>query len=137
MITGNLRVQEQVEREIAKRLSLKGLSLSDVEIVRAQGEDQVRAMLKNDGTLRQGAAAVSSQELSLLVDYAVRMAAQLSARIAAGEIDVSPAQRGPMRACAYCDYRGICGFDPLLSGASARVLEKKSLDDIVRAQEET
>ena len=137
LITGNLRVQEQVEREIAKRLSLKGLSLSDVEIVRAQGEDQVRAMLKNDGTLRQGAAAVSSQELSLLVDYAVRMAAQLSARIAAGEIDVSPAQRGPMRACAYCDYRGICGFDPLLSGASARVLEKKSLDDVVRAQEET
>ena len=136
LVVKNLRVREAVEREIARQLSLKGLSLCDVEIIRAQGADQQEALLKKDGTLRQGALAVSEQEMALLVDYAVRMAAELSGRIAAGEIDISPAQRGNFRVCAYCDFRDICGFDPMLYGASARVLTPKKLSDILQAQTE-
>lgn len=132
LIVKNLRVREAVEHEIAKQLSLKGLSLSDVEIIRAQGTDQQEALLKKDGTLRQGAPAVTEREMALLVDYAMRMAAQLSERIAAGEIDISPVQRGNFRACAYCDFRDICGFDPLLYGASTRILTPKKLSDIIK-----
>lgn len=128
MIRTDSRITQEVEKQIAKVLSLKGIALSEVEIIRAQGEDMAAAMLKKDGSLDARAKAEGEEELSLLVGYAMRLAGALSGRIVSGEIAISPAEQGQWRSCQSCEYMDICGFDAGV-GDRTRRLEPKTLAD--------
>lgn len=123
------RIIEEVERQIAKKLSLAGISLSDVEILSAQSA-QHAAMITKDGkpsgTYRGSMA--TSEEMDAMVAFARRKAAQLAGDAYAGEIDDYPAAFGMFNACGYCRYSAICGFDPA-TGKRKRLI-KKSIGDI-------
>ena len=71
----------------------------------------------------------------MLCDYAAHLAAHLSERIRSGEIAASPAEKEHYRACAFCDYQDICGFERAL-GDRTRRLEKKTLDDAAQLERE-
>lgn len=129
MVRTDSRIVEEVEKKIAKELRLKGVSLGDVDIIRAQGSEIEEAMLKRDGTLLSRAQAVDEEQMTQLVAYATHIVGQLSTRMGEGEIAVAPAEKEQWRACQYCDYRDICGFD-LTNGSRTRVLAKKTFEDI-------
>lgn len=123
------RIVEEVERQIAKKLSLAGISLSDVEILSAQSA-QHAAMITRDGkpsgTYRGSMA--TGEEMDAMVAFARRKAAQLAGDAYEGEIADYPATFGAFNACGYCRYSAICGFDPA-TGRRKR-LTKKSIEDI-------
>lgn len=123
------RIREEVERQIAKKLALSGVSLSDVEILRAQGGAQA-AMIAKDGrpSGRYRASLADAQEMAGMTAFAQRKAAQLAGDVYAGEIDDSPARFERFSACASCDYAAVCGFDPTVK--PARRLDKKSAQDL-------
>lgn len=123
------RIIEEVEKQIAKKLALSGISLSDVEILRAQSE-QHAAMIKKDGqpsgTYR--AQMATEEELGAMTAFARRKAAQLAGEAYAGRIADEPAVLGAYDACSYCRYSAICGFDP--TTGKKKHLIKKSIGDI-------
>jgi ATP-dependent helicase/nuclease subunit B len=47
------------------------------------------------------------------VDYILR---DTGRAILAGDIGIKPYRNGERTACQYCDYRGLCGFDPEVEG---------------------
>lgn len=123
------RIIEEVERQIAKKLSLAGISLSDVEILRAQSA-QHAAMITKDGKpsgIYRGAMA-TQEEMDAMVAFAGRKAGQLAGDAYSGEIADYPAVFGAFNACSYCRYDAICGFDPA-TGKRKRLV-KKSIGDI-------
>ena len=123
------RIREEVERQIAKRLALAGVSLSDVEILRAQGEAHA-AMVTKDGrpsAAHRGAMA-DEQRMQELVAFARDKAAQLAQEVYRGAIDDSPAELAPYVACQSCRYAAVCGFDPAVK--PRRRLAKKTIDDL-------
>ena len=123
------RIREEVERQIAKRLALAGVSLSDVEILRAQGEAHA-AMVTKDGrpsAAHRGAMA-DEQRMQELVAFARDKAAQLAQEAYRGAIDDSPAELAPYVACQSCRYAAVCGFDPAVK--PRRRLAKKTIDDL-------
>ncbi len=123
------RVREEVERQLAKKLSLSGISLSDVSILRAQGASHA-AMVTKDGqpSARHRASLADEETLSSMLAFARRKAVSLAEAAYAGEIDDAPAQYGAYCACDGCDYAPVCGFDP--ARKPRRRIEKKTVDDL-------
>lgn len=128
-IKSESRVKEEIERQIARKLSLAGISLSDVEVLRAQ-DGLHAAMITRDGrpsgTYR--ASMADEEGMDAMVGFAKRKAAQLAGAAYDGVINDSPAMRGQYNACASCDYAAICGFDPTLR--ARRRLAKKTVEDL-------
>lgn len=128
-IKSESRVKEEIERQIAKKLALAGISLSDVEVLRAQGKEHA-AMITRDGTPSgtYKSSMTDDAGMQAMVGFARRKAAQLAAQVYGGEISAEPAVFGQYNACSFCDYAAICGFDPVTD--CRKTLEKKTVDDL-------
>ncbi|MGN0996508.1 MAG: PD-(D/E)XK nuclease family protein [Candidatus Ventricola sp.] len=128
-IRSDARVKEEIERQLAKKLALAGVSLSDVEILRAQGTQQA-AMITRDGRPSAAHRASMTDEagMNAMVGFARRKAAQLAGEAYAGQIDDTPAALGAFCACQACRYGAICGFDPTIR--PRRQLQKKGVEDL-------
>ena len=124
------RVAEEVEKELAKRFSLSGVTLSDVEIIRAQ--DRTHAdRIKKDGTPGRGITAVDDEGMGRLLAFAQRKAAELYDASQSGVIDDDPYELPGTRendVCTMCGLGAVCGFDP--SRRQHRALKKKTMDDL-------
>lgn len=128
------RIREEVEKQIAKKLSLAGVSLADVSILRAQDEFH-QQMITKDGkpSGRYSASMVDDKGMQALVSFAKGKAVQLARDAYAGGIDDSPATLGTYNACTLCDYAAVCGFDP--ARKQRRRLTKKKLEDMTNPPE--
>ena len=124
------RIKEEVEKQIAKKLSLAGVSLSDVTILRAQGESHA-AMITKEGKAngRYAASMIDEAGMDRLVAFAKDKAAAIASQAYAGVIDDAPAERGQYVACALCEYAAVCGFDP--TRKKRRRLMEKKIDDLL------
>jgi len=129
MVKTESRIREEVERQIAKKLALAGVSLSDVAILRAQDEFH-QQMVTKDGkpSGRYSSSMVDEAGMQALVGFAKNKAVQLARDAYAGGIDDSPATLGTYNACTLCDYAAVCGFDP--ARKQRRRLSKKKLEDM-------
>ena len=123
------RIKEEVERQIAKKLALAGVSLDDVEVLRAQ-DARHAAMITRDGRPSGLYRASMTDEAGMdaMIAFAKNKAASLAGDAYAGMIDDAPAAYGTYSACASCDYSAVCGFDPTVK--KRRRLSKKSVDDL-------
>ena len=123
------RIREEVEKQIAKRLALAGISLSDVEILRAQGPTYA-AMVTKDGrpSATYKGSMADKARMEELIAFARHKAAQLAQEAYNGRIDDYPAELSPYSACQTCRYAAVCGFDPAVKPRHR--LSKKTLDDL-------
>lgn len=117
-------VKEAAEKAIAKQLQLKGVVLSDVEVVHAMDADgtALGTIFNKTGGVYAHAQAYSQAEMQALLDHTRQKAAELADGIREGEISVSPAEIKGWTACQWCEYSAVCGFDPTLPHCNKRVL---------------
>lgn len=123
------RVKEEIERQIAKSLALAGVSLSNVEVLRAQ-DARHAAMITKDGKPggQYRGSMADAQSMDAMVAFARKKASQMAQDAYAGVIDDAPAAHGQYSACAQCTYGAICGFDPAVK--QKRMLSKKRIEDL-------
>ena len=130
MVKSESRIKETIEKEIAKKLALAGVSLSDVEVLRAQDARHARMVTKDgkpSGTYR--ASMTDEAGMNAMVTFARKKAASLAAEAFSGGIDDLPAVFGSSyNACSLCDYGAICGFDPTVK--KRKKLSKKRIEDL-------
>ena len=62
--------------------------------------------------------------LSRFVESKIR---ELGSRILEGEAELNPYQLKDKKACTFCPYQGVCGFDERIPGFSMRRL--RSFED--------
>jgi ATP-dependent helicase/nuclease subunit B len=136
---------EQAEEDIYKSLRMNGLVNEDKRIIglmdsKLAGEDEkLRASAKSDiipvetnkeGELGKRSVVATKKQLKALIDYVNGKLSKDSKLILEGDSVLNPYRMGERNACAYCEYRGACGFDSRLPGYSYRNLAKKSADEI-------
>lgn len=129
MVKSESRIREEVEKQLAKKLALAGVSLSDVSVLGAQDERHA-GMITKDGkpSGRYAASMVDEQGMRSLVAFARGKAAQLAQTAYDGGIDDAPATLGTFSACTNCEFAAVCGFDP--ARKARRRLKKKTLGDL-------
>jgi len=132
-IRSEARIKEEIERQIAKKLSLAGISLSDVAVLRAHGESHA-AMITKEGKAngRYAGSMVDDEGMKGLLDFAARKAMSLAQDAYRGMIDDAPAEVGQYTACRSCEYAAVCGFDPMRK--KSRRLTGKKLEDLIRRE---
>ena len=78
-------------------------------------------ILNKEGMPAKGSHVYSPAGFNQLTDAVNETVCRLAGEILAGSADASPAvwkdrSGGERTACDYCPYRGVCGFDPAISG---------------------
>ncbi len=125
-------VKAAAEKAIAKQLQLKGVVLSDVEVVNAMDEEgtALGTIFTKSGGVYAYAPAYSKEELQALLDHTRQVAADLADGIREGDISVRPAEVKSWTACQWCEYSAVCGFDPGLPHCTKRVLPVLSRQEL-------
>ena len=104
------------EKERLKAFKPSGLvnlseeSLSHLE--KREGESLLLPVQCKNGEVEENGAAVSSEKLKALLEFAKKEMLEGAKRIKEGEKGISPIRKeGDITACSYCPYHSICGFD--------------------------
>ena len=104
------------EKERLKAFKPSGLvnlseeSLSHLE--KREGESLLLPVQCKNGEVEEKGAAVSSEKLKALLEFAKQEMLEGAKRIKEGEKGISPIRKeGDITACSYCPYHSICGFD--------------------------
>ena len=112
-----------LEERIQEAFRLRGLTISDAEIVEATSGYEPAYKLIPTGKGASG--LVSNDELGAVVGFAKVKATNTLCSIMEGDATVSPARVRNKNTCDTCDYKGVCGFDP---GAGSKARDLKSLN---------
>ena len=131
----------------ARRLTLReyktrGLLTADERIVRMMDRqldtgrsELVPAGITKGGAFYSGSAVVTRDEWSVLRGAVRRMIERIGQRILDGEVAIAPYRLGDRSPCAFCPYKPVCHFDPLVEGNGYRRLgriPKERVWDLLR-----
>ncbi len=128
---------EAVEKEQIRALRMNGLLLDDPEIVRAMEHDAaglfIPARLTARGELAKGASVASLEQFGKLKKRIESLLMKMAETLRQGDIAALPLA-GETDACAWCDYRAVCGHEPddpvrFLSARDAAAVLKELEDE--------
>ena len=108
---------EEVEKEIAKKLRMKGVILSDARLLKAMDsqmttESRVLDLsIKKDGTYTSKVPSASKEQFQSLIQHMKKILKEMGEEILKGNISNEPVKRKSQTACEYCSYQLICQFD--------------------------
>lgn len=109
------------EKEILKALNNTGAVSARAGIVDALDADFDGSSMVIPVSKKKNEVAVSDSVfhpglLNEILDYAQEKTISLAREMLDGKIDINPAVVGEQDACAYCAYKGACGFDGKIKG---------------------
>lgn len=122
-----------MEEELLAQFDLSGLVLDEKDIVEHLDSGDVKAVpvaYKKDGTFTAASSVASRERFSFLGNYVKEKLVTYGNEILNGNISIAPYREDKKTACDYCDYKGVCGFDPSFSGNRYRKLHKKDKQQI-------
>ena len=112
--------EEEIEEKIKNHFKMKGLLVSDIEIVKMQdttlqkgSSNIIPAYIDSKGNLSEKrTSGITKEQFQDLQKYVEQTIKQISKEILSGKIDLSPYYQKKKTPCEYCSYKGICGFQP-------------------------
>ncbi|WP_296975170.1 helicase-exonuclease AddAB subunit AddB [Thermobacillus sp. ZCTH02-B1] len=118
---------EEARRQALKRFRTRGLLTADEAVVRMMDlgletgrSDLVPAGLRKGGGFYSDSAVVTRDEWEVLRGAVRRTIGRIAGRILDGEVAIAPYRLGDRSPCAYCPYKPVCHFDPLIEGNGYR-----------------
>lgn len=128
---------EIVEGKLREIFQLRGVALSDVDILSAMDEGDtpwvLPPMYLKSGELKKTARALSMPQLTALLSHAREVAIALADRLFSGETAISPTRDPDRCACDRCDFRAVCRFDPTSPDAPFRDLPEMGMEELRQA----
>ena len=115
---------EEVWEKIQTAYKMHGFFVDSPDVIRAIDEDAlaqrissvINYKLTREGAHAKNSGGVSEQEFNAFRAAFRKTLAELCTRLMRGELDAAPRKLKTGTACTYCDYKGICGFDPAFEG---------------------
>lgn len=131
---------EEIEEIIRKNFRMKGLIIADVKIIKMNdntlksgSSKLVPAALTSSGTINEKwTNGVKAEEFKILQDYIYKTIKDISREILSGNIDLKPYYKKGKTPCEYCEYKGICGFNPRQKGNCYNYIDQKTKDEILQ-----
>lgn len=128
---------EIVEGKLREIFQLRGVALSDVDILSAMDEGDtpwvLPPMYLKSGELKKTARALSMPQFTALLSHAREVAIALADRLFSGETAISPTRDLDRCACDRCDFRAVCRFDPTSPDAPFRDLPEMGMEELRQA----
>lgn len=130
-------LQSLAEDRLREKFQLRGIALSDVEILTAMDNSDIACVLpsmyQKNGELRKAAKALDEGQLRSLLHHAREVACELAQRLFDGETRISPVREASRTTCDFCDFRTICRFDCDTPDADVREIPSMSMEELREA----
>jgi ATP-dependent helicase/nuclease subunit B len=135
----------QIEESILKELKMDGLVNGEAAIIKHQDhsflspDNYVKPSVKSvvipvesnkDGHLTKRSNAIERDKFQVMEKFVKDIVKSFGEEIIDGNTDVTPYQKGDKKACDYCPYHGICGFDLKIEGYKYKKLQELSKEEI-------
>ncbi|MGF6376298.1 ATP-dependent helicase/nuclease subunit B [Clostridiales Family XIII bacterium PM5-7] len=122
---------EEISKEMKKFFKLNGIMVDDGQVIREiagefEGISDV-VPLRNGSEGVKGTSKgflVSEEEFSQLQADVDERVQRLCEELVAGKMDIHPMKSKDQTPCTYCQYKGICRFDPSFSGCEYNIVKK-------------
>ncbi len=127
---------EELEKEIMKKLKMQGLLLKDARIIKEMDKTMERysliipAQINTDGSLGASTSAATREQFELLKEYVRNTVVSLCEDMLKGNITIMPCKRKDYVACNFCNYASICKFDIAINNNKYKLLLDKSDEEI-------
>ncbi len=98
-------------------MAMNGLILQDREIVTAmerenKGEFIPKLPINKDGSISKTATSfVEKQDFETIFSYIEKLMFKVGNSISDGDISIDPIDGNESAACAYCDFKAVCGIE--------------------------
>jgi ATP-dependent helicase/nuclease subunit B len=136
IIKGNTDMtEEEIEKNIMKKLKMKGLLLADAKLVKNMDKNIegysliIPAKVNKDGSLGSS-SAISLEEFGVLRKYVSESVVNLCQEMLRGNIKIRPSKKKDFVSCDYCQYSAICQFDTELKDNKYRHVNNKPDDEV-------
>lgn len=137
--TNKMLTMDEVEEEIFKQYKMKGLVLSDPNVVRLMDQTLetgdsaiISAGLKKDGTLNARSKAASDNDFESLRKYVRKFYEKTGNDIVSGKIDIAPYKYKKKTPCEFCSFRSLCQFDPSFEENRYRIIIPLKDEDVLK-----
>ena len=126
---------EYINREMRKKFRLSGLTLAEEKVIELSdrglsGSSEIIPVgLKKDGGFRVNSRIVTREQLEKLRQRFYKVLEEAVVSIRAGEVGIKPYQLGKRNGCAYCRFKPVCQFDPMV-GNRYRVLKPLKFQEV-------
>jgi ATP-dependent helicase/nuclease subunit B len=128
-------LDDEIEKEIMKKLKMKGLVLADKDIIKEMDREIdgnsiiIPARLNKDGTLGKSSAATKEQFDNLRGHVRGRLV-ELCQEMADGNIAISPYKKNGHTPCEFCKLSSVCKFDPGIKDNKYKFINDLNDDEI-------
>ncbi|HBM76128.1 MAG TPA: helicase-exonuclease AddAB subunit AddB, partial [Clostridiaceae bacterium] len=128
--------EEEAEKEIMKRLKMRGLLLSDVRVVKEMDRNIkgysliIPANIRADGNFGPNSSIASAQDFEALRKHVKNCIIDLCEEMLKGNISIHPYKKRNMTPCSFCSFKPVCGFDTSVSENTYRIIDDKSKDEV-------
>lgn len=132
---GNLE-DSDIEKEIMKKLKMKGLLLKDAEIIKSMDSqingtsNIIPASINKDGNIGSRTNGATHEQFTLLRKYVKGAIENLSEDMVKGDITIRPYKKKNKTPCEFCSYAAICQFDSSMKDNKYRIINDKKDDEI-------
>lgn len=122
---------EQAADELLKRFKMKGLLLSDREVIAQmdtsldKGHSAILPVaVKSDGSFYSSAAVATSEQWDSLLSSVRSNIVNIGTRITEGDVKIEPYRIQHETACTFCSYKSVCQFDENIEGNHYHLMGK-------------
>lgn len=133
---------EAISAKILKALRTKGLVDISEDIIHSLDtsdtpESDVIPVSRGKNGHKSSSRVISEEGMRIITEYADKKLMELSERMAGGDIGTKPfeirksASNTEYDSCRYCEYAGVCGFDPHMPGYEKRIMYADSDDTLL------
>jgi ATP-dependent helicase/nuclease subunit B len=137
LINSQSGIIENIEKEISRKLKLKGLVLEDVQLISqldnqiSGSSDIIPVALNVNGSFSKNSAVLPAENFAALIRHVEGLLGRIGLEIMNGSVKIEPVKNGAKTACGYCPYRSICQFDRQLQDNNYRNIRPLSDDEVV------
>jgi len=137
LINSESGIIENVEKEIARKLKMKGLVLEEAQLIRqldnqiTGSSDIIPVALTVNGGFTKNSAILPAADFTALIKHVEELLRRIGQEIMNGKIKIEPIKTGQHTACGFCLYRSICQFDRLLLDNNFRNIRPLKDDEVV------
>lgn len=138
LVSSDEKITEYVEREIARKLKMKGLVLKDIKVVRRMDRaidghsEIIPVALNREEVFYKNSAVLEEENFTAMMNHVDRLLKQIAGEMLQGQIKIEPVNNQGQKACTYCPYPSVCQFDRLLPGNNYRTLKYLRNEEVIK-----
>lgn len=121
---------QDIEDERLEALKLKGLTNANPSVIQKLDSTMAEKSKVIDKLGGRNQDIADETDIRHMCRYALDKAREIGTDLVRGNIHVDPYEYKGKRPCAYCEFRGVCGFDSAVQGYHYRRLKNFTPDEL-------